>query len=95
MALNQEQMAQVQQAIDASVAKVSDFVGTFLQQASDKMAEVEATKNGIITEIQIQAKRVDDRIIEMNKLKDELNMHAGVVLSQTENLHQRSIDTDN
>ena len=59
-------------------------MGVFTKQSVDKIAEMERMRDAIIIEVQTQTTRIDDRVREINLLKD-------AVFAQIKNLNERSI----
>ena len=85
--LNETQMQQVAAAIEQSKEANNNIIGKFLKDADDKLAKMEEVAQALFTEVATQTKRVDERVVDLNLLKD-------IALSQTSNLNDRSLEIE-
>ena len=85
--LNETQMQQVAAAIEQSKEANNNIIGKFLKDADDKLAKLEEVAQALFTEVATQTKRVDERVVDLNVLKD-------IALSQTSNLNDRSLEIE-
>ena len=85
--LNDTQMGQVRQMIGASVEANNHTIAQFLQSAAEKTSEMQRLEQVIITEVKTQTARIDERVAELNDLKE-------IALKQTSNLNERSVEIE-
>ena len=85
--LNETQMQQVAAAIEQSKEANNNIIGKFLKDADDKLAKMEEVAQALYTEVATQTKRVDERVVDLNLLKD-------IALSQTSSLNDRSLEIE-
>ena len=85
--LTEMQMQQVTAAIEQSKEANNNIIGKFLKDADEKLAKMEEVAQALYLEVATQTKRVDERVVDLNALKD-------IALSQTSNLNDRSIEIE-
>ena len=85
--LNETQMQQVSAAIEKSKEENNNVIGQFLKDADAKLKNMEEVAQAQLIEVATQTKRVDERVVDLNTLKD-------VALGQTSNLNERSIEIE-
>ena len=85
--LTEMQMQQVTAAIEQSKEANNNIIGKFLKDADEKLAKMEEVAQALYLEVATQTKRVDERVVDLNALKD-------IALSQTNNLNDRSIEIE-
>ena len=85
--LNVTQMQQVIAAIEKSKEENNNVIGQFLKDADAKLKNMEEVAQAQLIEVATQTKRVDERVVDLNTLKD-------VALGQTSNLNERSIEIE-
>ena len=74
-------------AIEQSKEQNNNFIGQFLKDADAKLQNMQAVAQAMMVELAMETKRVDERVVDLNQLKD-------VVLGQTANLNERSVEIE-
>ena len=85
--LNETQMQQVAAAIEQSKEANNNIIGNFLKDSAEKLAKMEEVAQALYAEVATQTKRVDERVVDLNLLKD-------IALSQTSNPNDRSLEIE-
>ena len=68
--LNETQMQQVSAAIEKSKEENNNVIGQLLKDADAKLRNMEEVAQALLIGVATQTKRVDERVADLNTLKD-------------------------